>query len=192
MWIAPPSGLRFISAATTASVSFTTSSRTRADAAPWPPLTARNALVIAMRDLRRLEAARRRRCGGSPCTARSADRRPQSSGFPVRWPTGPSRDSSRTGGSARDLHGSFSCRNLVVVIAIAAFRAGRPPLAQGRGGCGRSGDVFGFPGGRAPRRESLPGRVRILLANQNLLHLVFKWLMSTKHSGEVGGLARAF
>ncbi len=48
MWIAPPSGLRFISALTTASVSFTTSSRTRAQAAPWPPLTARNALVTAI------------------------------------------------------------------------------------------------------------------------------------------------
>ncbi len=48
MWIAPPSGLRFISAETTPSVSRVTSSRTRADAAPWPPLTARNALVIAM------------------------------------------------------------------------------------------------------------------------------------------------
>src|SRR5512139_3916488 len=48
MWMAPPSGLRFISAATTASVSFATSSRTRAEAAPWPPLMARNALVIAM------------------------------------------------------------------------------------------------------------------------------------------------
>ena len=48
MWIVPPSGLRFISAATTPSVSFATCSRTRADAAPWPPLTARNALVIAI------------------------------------------------------------------------------------------------------------------------------------------------
>ena len=34
--------------ATTASVRCVTSSRTRARAAPWPPLTARNALVIAM------------------------------------------------------------------------------------------------------------------------------------------------
>src|SRR5512141_1489113 len=48
MWIAPPSGLRFIRAATTTSVSLATSSRTRADAAPWPPLTARNALVMAI------------------------------------------------------------------------------------------------------------------------------------------------
>ena len=48
MWIAPPSGLRFTNAATTPSVSFVTSSRTRADAAPWPPLIARNALVMAM------------------------------------------------------------------------------------------------------------------------------------------------
>ena len=47
MWIAPPSGLRFISAATTASVSFITCSRTRAEAAPWPPFTARNAFVMA-------------------------------------------------------------------------------------------------------------------------------------------------
>src|SRR5271155_244324 len=48
MWIAPPSGLRRISAATTASVSCAVSSRTRADAALWPPLTARNALVTAI------------------------------------------------------------------------------------------------------------------------------------------------
>src|SRR6266545_1143442 len=48
MWIAPPSGLRFISAETTTSVSVVTSSRTRADAAPWPPFTARNAFVIAI------------------------------------------------------------------------------------------------------------------------------------------------
>src|SRR6185437_13944622 len=48
MWIAPPSGLRFISAATTTSVSFAVSSRTRADAAPCPPLTARKALVTAI------------------------------------------------------------------------------------------------------------------------------------------------
>src|SRR6185437_8849330 len=48
MWIAPPSGLRLRSATTTASVDFATWSRTRADAAPWPPLTARNAFVIAI------------------------------------------------------------------------------------------------------------------------------------------------
>src|SRR5260370_17080350 len=48
MWIAPPSGLRFISALTTTSVRCAVSSRTRADAALCPPLTARNALVTAM------------------------------------------------------------------------------------------------------------------------------------------------
>src|ERR1700694_3673291 len=48
MWIAPPSGLRFISAFTTLSVSCAVKSRTRADAALWPPLTARNALVTAI------------------------------------------------------------------------------------------------------------------------------------------------
>ena len=48
MWMAPPSGLRFISALTTASVRLPTCSRTRADAAPWPPLMARNALVMAI------------------------------------------------------------------------------------------------------------------------------------------------
>src|SRR5947209_8052926 len=48
MWIAPPSGLRFINAATTASVNFVTSSRTRDDAAPCPPWTARKAFAIAM------------------------------------------------------------------------------------------------------------------------------------------------
>ena len=48
MWIAPPSGLRLTSAATTASVRFCTCSRTRAEAALCPPFTARNALVIAI------------------------------------------------------------------------------------------------------------------------------------------------
>src|ERR1700674_2735292 len=48
MWIAPPSGLRFISALTTTSVRCAVSSRTRDDAALCPPLTARNALVTAM------------------------------------------------------------------------------------------------------------------------------------------------
>src|SRR5579864_915822 len=48
MWIAPPSGLRRMSAATTASVRCAVSSRTRADAALWPPLTARKALVTAI------------------------------------------------------------------------------------------------------------------------------------------------
>src|SRR5215470_2481545 len=48
MWIAPPSGLRRISAATTWSVSCAVRSRTRAEAALCPPLTARNALVTAM------------------------------------------------------------------------------------------------------------------------------------------------
>src|SRR5437879_1398644 len=46
--MAPPSGLRFISAATTASVNLVTSSRTRDDAAPCPPWTARKAFAIAM------------------------------------------------------------------------------------------------------------------------------------------------
>src|SRR3984893_10209694 len=48
MWMAPPSGLRFISALTTTSVRCAVSSRTRDDAALCPPLTARNALVTAM------------------------------------------------------------------------------------------------------------------------------------------------
>src|ERR1700736_2316216 len=48
MWMAPPSGLRFISAFTTTSVRWSVSSRTRDDAALCPPLTARNALVTAM------------------------------------------------------------------------------------------------------------------------------------------------
>src|ERR1700682_553517 len=48
MWMAPPSGLRFISALTTRSVRWAVSSRTGDDAALCPPLTARNALVTAM------------------------------------------------------------------------------------------------------------------------------------------------
>ncbi|CFN74418.1 Uncharacterised protein [Bordetella pertussis] len=44
----PPAGRLRTSALTACAVSCSTSSRTRADAAPWPPLTARNALVMAM------------------------------------------------------------------------------------------------------------------------------------------------
>ena len=48
MWNVPPEGWRRTSAWTTASVSRATCSRTRAEAAPVPPLTARKALVIAI------------------------------------------------------------------------------------------------------------------------------------------------
>ncbi len=48
MWKVPPLGWRRMSAFTTCWVRFSTSSRTRAEAAAWLPLTAMNALVIAM------------------------------------------------------------------------------------------------------------------------------------------------
>jgi hypothetical protein len=48
MCTVPPEGCRRISAATTFSVRIATCSRTRAEAAPWPPFTAMNALVIAI------------------------------------------------------------------------------------------------------------------------------------------------
>ena len=47
MCTVPPCGWRRCSATTTSSVSFPTTSRMRAEAAPWLPFTARNALVIA-------------------------------------------------------------------------------------------------------------------------------------------------
>ena len=47
MWNVPPAGWRRMRAPTTPSVSWVTSSRIRADPAPGPPLTARNALVMA-------------------------------------------------------------------------------------------------------------------------------------------------
>jgi len=48
IWKVPPLGRLRTSALTTWAVSDSTSSRTRAEAAPWPPLTARKALVMAM------------------------------------------------------------------------------------------------------------------------------------------------
>ena len=48
MWKVAPPALPRVSAATTPAVSCSTSSRTRADAAPCPPLTARKALVTAI------------------------------------------------------------------------------------------------------------------------------------------------
>ena len=47
MWKVPPCGWRRTSAPTTLSVRRATSSRMRAEAAPWLPFTARKALVIA-------------------------------------------------------------------------------------------------------------------------------------------------
>src|SRR3989304_5178162 len=47
MWKVPPAGRRRTRAFTTLSASEATSSRILAEAAPWPPLTARNALVSA-------------------------------------------------------------------------------------------------------------------------------------------------
>jgi hypothetical protein len=46
----------------------------------------------------------------------------------------------------------------------------------------------GLPSGRPAR----PGLPRILLDNQNLLYLVFKCLMNTKHSGQSGGRQGVF
>ena len=47
MWNVPPFGWRRTSAATTLLVNASTSSRMRAETAPWPPAMARKALVIA-------------------------------------------------------------------------------------------------------------------------------------------------
>ena len=48
MWNVPPFGRLRNNARTTTWVNCSTCSRTRADAAPWPPLTAKNALVTAI------------------------------------------------------------------------------------------------------------------------------------------------
>jgi hypothetical protein len=48
MWNIPPDGMRRTSDVTTVPVSVSTSSRTRAEFALWPPLTARNAFVSAI------------------------------------------------------------------------------------------------------------------------------------------------
>ena len=47
MWTVPPCGWRRMSAPTTMSVSWATTSRTRAEAAPCPPFTAMKAFVMA-------------------------------------------------------------------------------------------------------------------------------------------------
>ena len=63
----------------------------------------------------------------------------------------------------------------------------------------RMGPIGANPGavrvcGRGPRRQHRhirpaagmsPGGARFLLRNQNLLHLVFKWRLNTKHSGQI-------
>lgn len=48
------------------------------------------------------------------------------------------------------------------------------------------------PVGAVPGGHGRRGRARFLVANQNLLHLVLKCLMSTKHSGEAGAWQALF
>jgi hypothetical protein len=73
------------------------------------------------------------------------------------------------------------------VNAIGAFRPGSAAFAQSQRWRGFPGDALRIsPRGGSRCGSGCEGGARILLANQNLLHLVFKWLLNTKHSGEVG------
>ncbi len=187
MWMAPPSGLRLTSAATTPSVSFVTSSRTRAEAAPWPPLMARNALVIAMvildgsnattEPLRRITLYWAKR-GSAPLIT----------GLPAS-PTIRSRGGTAVESVGRALaicmriSPVISCRSAGV---CRAFRAGPAFVVKPRW----ARDSEGRP---VEPAAAFPVAARVLrgsssesLWNQNLLYLVFKCLMSTKHSGSVG------
>ncbi len=184
MWMAPPSGLRLTNAATTPSVSLVTSSRTRAEAAPWPPLMARNALVIAMvildgskdttEPLRRMTLY---------CEKRGSD--PLPSGLPGS-PTIRSRGGAEAGlaeGVLAMCMCWFSCTFLVVAAYSVADsrRAGVYP--KGPSGAGFRG-LASMPPAALPVAWGLSGKVhRNPLVNQNLLYLVFMWRLNTKHSG---------
>ena len=185
MWNAPPSGLRFISALTTASVSFDLLAHAGARRA-LAAVDREERLGHRDRDLRRLEAdhravaaddlvLREARVGGSHGGSGFA-------GQEVAWGLG-----RRGGRSARDLHGFFSCRILVVVDAIGAFRSGTRRFVQSHARCGFRDGALGLPLRTPPSRGiAACGVPSFLLANQNLLHLVLKCLMNTKHSGPAG------
>ena len=95
MWNVPPPGRGAAARATTASVSSSTVSRTRAEAAPWPAVDREERLGHRDRDLVRLERRPPRRCGagsGSPGTPTrpapgrpAAGRRPERRRSPGRW-----------------------------------------------------------------------------------------------------------
>ena len=183
MWIAPPSGLRFISAPTTPSVSLATSSRTRADAAPWPPLMARTALVMAIEifagsnvttaPLRRITLYCAKR--GSALAGVALP------GSPAMW--------SRVGDGVAAAEalvscmGRFSCRILSLSWRRDARRTASACCGPALPGVGFPGDTGPFPK-RRMWRHGVPVRpvLRKLLENQNLLHLVFKCRVNTKSS----------
>ena len=154
------------------------------EAAPWPPLTARNALVIAIvifdgskpttAPLRRITLY---------CAKRGSA--PLMTGLPGS-PTRRSR-----GGTCEGLGGERwrvawmfllveSCRcdgfrrHFAASVGTFAQRPGRARVSEGW----RLGPA---PGGAPPAAcGSRPGASRILLLNQNLLYLVFKCLLETK------------
>ena len=192
MWIAPPSGLRFISAATTPSVSCVTSSRTRDDAAPWPPWMARNALVIAMvilagskpttEPLRRITLY---------CAKRGSD------AFATALPGSPTIR-SRGGAAVGEVEAVEICMGRSPCLELVLVDDPAWSAPRGKGAFARSLSVLlrGPGDGRGPGqcrnpRNSLPEPPANLLSNQNLLYLVFQCRLNTKNSGrtcEVQGL----
>src|SRR6266540_2686554 len=187
MWIAPPSGLRFISAETTTSVRFATSSRTRADAAPWPPFTARNAFVIAMvifdgsngttAPLRRITLYCASR--GSTFAGRAL----------AVSPVIGSRAELGVVVAAEALGDCMdgSPRFLSLWPYAARLRPDRPislmpERVRDSGRC-----TFDFPVRTPWRNAAWPGGADFPLLNQNLQHIVFKFLLNTKNSGVTGG-----
>ncbi len=63
----------------------------------------------------------------------------------------------RRGGSARELHGMVSCRNLVVVNAISGFSPARAVSRKARRAAGFGATRRDFPSGHRPRPARPPG-----------------------------------
>ena len=190
MWIAPPSGLRFISACDDGVGElhhFVANARARRALAA---VDGQERLGDRDRDLRRLEADHRAVAADHLVLLVAAvGRGHRASGFAGQEiAPGLGR---RGGGSARELHGRVSCRNLVVVNASSGFSPVRA-LSRNAGRRAGFGDyalgvsLWALAPGRRRRREGS----QFLLANQNLQHLVLKCLLSTKHS-RVGGAWQA-
>src|SRR5947208_3412864 len=175
IWIAPPSGFRFIRAVTTTSVSCAVNSRTRADAALWPPLTARKALVTAMAIFD----------GSKPTTAplRRITLYCDSRGsvFASKGVFGSPAMTLRGVAEEGEGVGLATCidRSPGEILWFLLATARSACIAQFRPGAdfegGRNGWTCTLP-------RALRGDLGIFLRNQNLLYLVFKCRINTNHS----------
>src|SRR5689334_19473932 len=183
MWIAPPSGLRLSNAITTASVSFATSSRTRAEPAPWPPLTARNAFVIAIEIF----------AGSKPTTAplrritlKCAKR---GSAFDATGLPGSPASSSRGGVATGEPEVAAMRMSRTPLSCLDVSVAARQPVTGGANRVGQ-GPAEYRPGSLPPtcrRRQPAPPSL-----STNLLYVVFSLLFNTKHSSSGGAVQGLF